>query len=430
MLSKIGKTPQVGVVWFASIFIVAFCAIMICLGLIGSFLSLFIDAPAGTDFFERTNILADKMWPYFSSVYTSIIFLLGSIAVIAFLMVEPLEERLTIVSQYLPAWFILSLIIFLHSVFNPLIFTNIHWHWLEYVLRLLPLGAVVFIGYYIVKAVNIEMLKAHEADHKYTAEYRRNYIKEYYQELLDKESEIYRNYNRNIARWRIHLLRYFCHISNIPTKERLMKYYREPVLLHKLAQLHYSPQHQLSTEVLKTSDTEIELPSTFDINRFESDIQIHYFNQDVLKEYVYLLSTRFTNLDQQKQLQELIEVYAIDTGLTVEQQNRIETKRKWKQRQYEEKWKEVEEGLELASQERKLKAEDYMDRVRAKLTQQRASENNAQLLDELDNMRIEYNRRKMEIGHDASLSDVERKEQLRILQRAYISQIDDFGDRL
>jgi hypothetical protein len=347
-----------------------------------------------------------------------------------YLIRKPSGQRYNSISSYLPVWFVLSAVIFLHSSINPTYITSIYWEWWQYVLRFLPLIVVLYLGYSIVKAVNIEMIKAYEADYKYTAKYRRKYIEEHHTEILNNEAQIYKDFNRNVANWRMRLILFLCLAGDSQDEDRLITYYREPILLLKLAQLHYSRNHVQGHKVAESSAKEIELPSTFDINRIERDIQSYYFDQEVLKEYVYLISTRFTNQDQQEELQELVRIYAIDTGLTVEQQNRIETKRKWRERQSEEQWKEIEDNWKLASQERRLKAEDYMDRMRAKLTQQRANENNSQLLDELDNMRIEYNRRKLELGKDASLSDIERKEQLRILQRTYIAQIDDFGDRL
>lgn len=430
MLSRVGKTPQVHIIWFVFLFFVMHCALMLVIGIIGAIATLFVKDQYGTGYAEKGEALAKAYWPYLISDVSSTVFLVIAIGILAYLARMNLERRYNTISGDLIGWFVVTAIIFVHSSLNPIYLTHFSWDWWQYLLRLLPLIAVFYIVYDIIKIVNIELIKAYEADHKYSAEYRRNYLQSHHGELLSNESELFNTFNKFTSRWRLMFIHYACRVDQEAEEVRLIAYYREPILLLKLAQIHYAENQQSDTELSHVPLTSIEIPSTFDIVRIEKDIQLFYFDQELLKEYVYVLSTRFLGESHQDQLQEIISTYAIDTGLTIEQQNRIDTKVKWRQRQSEEQWKEAEENWEIASQERKIKTDDHMGRMRSKLLQKRASENNTQLLDELDKMRIEYNRRKSEIGHDSSLTKVELKEQLRILQQTYIAQIDDFGSRL
>lgn len=320
----------------------------------------------------------------------------------------------------------------------------------------LPFLTASYICVQLGKSLTFEVYKAYETAIVRNDQYRSQYIASNYPAILSREAATMVQCDRDTRPARISFLTDGWRGKERLDEDVLLQYYREPLLLLKLAKVHYGATAAFGGYPLMTDSQHSgppSIPDTFDIVRIEQDLLRYRFDQPLISVYFVDLFTRFRAKSYRKKLRELMEIhdFAIQFQGNIykfrkeegrarsiaDLENTLEaeelTTKIYKERKKREEFQSPIESSpdearlqDLTETEKQLRHEyrikDIEDRIKGdydKGKRRRFSK-------ELDEMIASHTQQKLDIENNPHLTPDLKQESLRLLERDFIKQLDEF----
>ena len=336
---------------------------------------------------------------------------------------------------------------------------------------LFPLAVGFLMMVTISRSLTLEFHKVYEYTDLQNDEYRLSRLETISSEYLGSEDQLLSECRLRCSSLRLFLMLLFWNeigVDRWKLKNRLLDYYREPILLLKMAKHKYKEfaQNDRRTSMVALHNRgeggAIQVPNTFDLQQIERDLLKYRLDQHALTAYVEVLLLRFKSAQQRKSIDELFKyldlvvtynekVYAARESK--EKLNLLALDTEVKRKQYERQIAELDAEInaarhtELVSQpEQKSEDELFEERkksmfkeialssevqeMKERIKRKREERLRMEKLDEFTRMLDAQAVTKAKIDLRRDISPTQRKELMRQAEAMFINQVDDFGKGL